>query len=159
MNLYEILQSALIRSFTDLINGAVGIIPGIIILLVGWLLARLIKTLVDRSLRAAKFDELLAKSGLDKFLHKANPEAKGSKVVASLVYALLMLAFVSSAAHAAGWTTVSEFITNFFNYLPTLLVAIAIFVIGLMVADVVKKAIITACESIGVSGARGIGNS
>lgn len=158
MNLYDILKTALVRSFTDLINGAVGIIPGILILLVGWLIARLVKSLALRSLKAAKFDDLLSKIGLDKFLLKFNPDAKGSSFLASLIYALLLLAFVSSAAHAAGWTTVSLFITNFFNYLPTLLVAIAIFVIGLMVADVVKGAIITACESIGISGARGIGN-
>jgi small-conductance mechanosensitive channel len=158
MDLVQLIKDTVYNSFADLIQSALKILPGVVVLLIGWIISKMVFTFAHKGLKAAKFDDMAGKIGLDKMLAKINPELNPSKFMAKLLYFLLMLGFVSSAAGIAGWTTITTFITDFFFYLPKLIVAILIFLIGLAVAGIVKSSIYTACHSIGISGAKAIAN-
>lgn len=157
-------------NFFDSVKGAFGsflqvaidylptIAGAILLLLFGWLVSKLISGLVRRALKAAKFDELTDKVGADKLLSKIKVESGASWFVSKLVYWLLILVFITATADVLGWDMVTAGIASFFAYLPTLLVALVILVVGLFIAEKIKGVTLATTESIGVSGAKAISN-
>jgi hypothetical protein len=79
---------------------------------------------------------------------------KVSAFLAGLVYVFVLLIFVVAAADAMHLTGVTNAISAFFAYLPTLFTALAIFLVGLWGGELVKGAVATMMDSVGLSGGR-----
>lgn len=134
------------------------IVAGLVLLLIGWVIARSISFLVRKSLKAAGFDGLSEKIGLDKILNKLKIEKGAAWLVGRMVYWLILLVFFTATADFLGWDMVTNAISAVFAYLPTLLVALVIVVLGLFIAERARALVKTTTESIGISGARAISN-
>ncbi|MDP4827595.1 MAG: mechanosensitive ion channel, partial [Flavobacteriales bacterium] len=134
------------------------IISAIVVLLVGWIISKIIFKFVHRALLGMKFDQMTEKIQLDKLLNKIKPELSASLILAKVFYWLLMLLFITSAANVLGWEMLTDGISAFMAYLPTLGISLIIFIIGVYIADLVKNMVYTAADSIGVSGAKAIAN-
>ncbi|MCB0762698.1 MAG: mechanosensitive ion channel [Flavobacteriales bacterium] len=134
------------------------ILMAIVLFLVGWLVAKIVAGIVHRALKAVNFDEIVKKVNLDKMLAKIKPDISSAQVLSRIVYWLIMLLVFTSTADFMGWDMVTAGISSFFAYLPTLLVAMILFIIGVYIADLVKNMVYTAANSIGISGAGVIAN-
>jgi hypothetical protein len=153
---------ALENSFTSFGEGIANFVPviisAIVVLLVGWIISKIIFKFVHRALLGMKFDQMTEKIQLDKLLNKIKPELSASLILAKVFYWLLMLLFITSAANVLGWEMLTDGISAFMAYLPTLGISLIIFIIGVYIADLVKNMVYTAADSIGVSGAKAIAN-
>ena len=153
---------ALENSFTSFGEGIANFVPviisAIVVLLVGWIISKIIFKFVHRALIGMKFDQMTEKIQLDKLLNKIKPELSASLILAKVFYWLLMLLFITSAANVLGWEMLTDGISAFMAYLPTLGISLIIFIIGVYIADLVKNMVYTAADSIGVSGAKAIAN-
>lgn len=134
------------------------IIVAILLFVVGWIIAKVVAGIIKKTLNAMKFDEIIKKVNLDKLLAKIKPDISAAAVLSKLVYWLIMLVVITAAADFLGWEMVTAGIASFFAYLPTLVVALLLFIIGVYIADLVKNMIYTAANSIGISGAMVIAN-
>jgi small-conductance mechanosensitive channel len=128
-----------------------GIIGAVLILLLGWLFARIVSAAVSRFLRLVKFDALGEKIQADQFLKKANIDLSPSKVVGKFVYWVLILLVIITASDTLGWTAVSEEISILLGYLPNLLIAIIFFIVGAYIASFLRDLIKGATHSLGIS--------
>ena len=150
------------KSFSDMFNSAVEMIPKVIvficILLVGKIIASIIRRVISRALKAIHFDSMLEKAGMEVMLNKIKPGLKASTIISKMLYWFVMLAFITAAADYIGFEMVTNGIEAFFAYLPQLLTAILFMFIGLYIAEMVKNVVYTAANSIGVSGAKAIAN-
>ncbi len=159
--LYRI-QDALMKSFenfgTAIANYVPIIISAIVILLVGWVISKLSARIVLKALEMIKLDDILNRIGLDKMLAKIKDGLSAAKILSKAMYYILMLLFVTSAAQVLGWDMITNGIASFISYLPTLSVALVIFIVGVYIAELIKNMIYTAANSIGVSGAKAIAN-
>jgi hypothetical protein len=153
----ELLKASLQKAFEQyvvgIINGLPGIISGVIILLLGWLIAKLLRSIVKNTLTRSGIDGAVEKSGFSKILGKVGVN-KVSAFLAGLVYVFVLLIFVVAAADAMHLTGVTNAISAFFAYLPTLFTALAIFLVGLWGGEMVKGAVATMMDSVGLSGGR-----
>lgn len=127
------------------------IIGAILILLLGWLFARIVAAAVSRFLHLIKFDTLGERIQADQFLKKANIDLSPSKVVGKFVYWVLILLVVITASDTLGWSVVSEEISNLLGYLPNLLIAIVFFIVGAYFASFARDLIKGATHSLGIS--------
>jgi hypothetical protein len=156
------LSDKLLNSFAKYGGTIVDYLPtilvAIILFIVGWLIAKLIARIIKKALLVMNFDELIKKVNLDKMLAKIKPDISAAAVLSKLVYWLIMLIVITSAADFLGWDMVTDGIASLFAYLPTLFVALLLFIIGVYIADLVKNMIYTAANSIGISGAMAIAN-
>jgi small-conductance mechanosensitive channel len=152
----ERIQHAFQAYIGSLIDALPGLASGLLVLIAGWLLARLVKSIALRMARGARLDEMAQRTGLDKVLGKFGGLTL-SKLLAGLLYALTLLVFVVAAADTMGMAGVTSAINRLLGYLPTLLTALTLFVVGLWLADKVKHAVNTLTETAGLSGARIIG--
>lgn len=152
----------LISSFTGFGEAILDYLPIIAsasaVLFVGWILSKIIAGAILKSLKSIKFDAMMEKVNLDSLLNKIKPGLSASVVVSKLIYWILMLLFITSAANVLGWQMLTDGIASFMAYLPTLGIALIIFIIGVYIAELIKSMVYTAANSIGISGAKTIAN-
>lgn len=141
-----------LRAFGQTFMRAVpSVIGAILILVLGWLFARLVSGAARRILKAVKFNRLAEKVNFREFLEKANIALSPSVLVGKFVYWLIMLLVVITASEALGWSAVSDEISKLLGYLPQLLAAIVFFVVGVYIATFVRDVIMGASRTLSIS--------
>ena len=136
-----------------LLDALPGLLSGLLVLLVGWLIARVLRWTTGRLLKRLGLDAAAEKSGLDRQLQRFGG-LKLSKLIGLVVYWAVLLVFLLAAADVMGLDTVTRGVEGFLAYLPTLLSALAIFVIGLVIAEKVKQGMSTLMSSVGIGGGK-----
>ncbi len=121
------------RTVTTFIPKLLGFL---IILLVGYFVAKLIAKLVDKGLEKAGFDRAVEKGGIKKALAKSSFDA--SDIVAKLVFFAIFIPFLSAAVGALGIAALQQPLAAFIALIPRIIVAIVLVVIGAVVAGAAK---------------------
>ena len=134
-----------------LMRAVPGIIGAILILLLGWLFAKLVSGAIQRLLKVVKFDKLAEKVNVKDFLQKANIGLTPSVLIGKFIYWSLILLVVITASDTLGWSAVSEEISKLLGYLPQLLAAIVFFIVGVYIATFVRDLIYGAAKTLGIS--------
>ena len=101
-----------------------------IILLVGWFLASLLAKGVAALLRTVKFNELAQRSGFSGFVHNMGVETDSSGVIANVAKWFVRLIALVVAFDALGLPAVSDVLRQLLLWLPNLVVALVVLVIG-----------------------------
>lgn len=152
------IQERLSAAFSQYIGGMVDALPalltGAVVLFIGWLVASLIRTIVKRT-SGKTLDKVAERAGLSSVLAKLGGITL-SKLVAGLLYALVLLVFIMASADLMGLDLVKRALESFMAYLPTLLTAVTIFILGLWGGDKVSQLVQTLTESAGLSSGRSI---
>jgi small-conductance mechanosensitive channel len=117
------------------------VVGALIVLLIGWGIARVLASLVDRGLDALHFDRRVNNTGAGTFLTRAGVHQPPSNFVASLVKWFVLLVTFLVAADALGLPQVSAVITAVIGYIPNVIAAIAIVAIGALLADFLAGAV------------------
>lgn len=128
----------------------------ILILIIGYIISRLLKSFVVALLERLKFETASEKIGLTETLTRVGIKQSASEIMGVLVFWLIMLTFLVSAAEILGLENVSQTIDSFVTYLPNVIAAALVAVVGLMIAHFVGALVETAAEGIGLEYARPI---
>ncbi len=126
----------------------------IIVILIAWLLARLISGGFEKVLKTVKFDQLSEKIKLTSFLEQAGIRTTPSAIIGRFIYWVFVLLIIASAAETLNWTAVSYQIQQFLNYLPNLVTAILVFIVGAYLASLVRDFVRSSASSLGISTGR-----
>ncbi|WP_420461171.1 mechanosensitive ion channel family protein [Neolewinella sp.] len=130
------------------------VLAALVILALGWLIARLISRGVARLLQAAGLDRLADRLGATQLLQRANVRLRPSTLLGRLIYYVLLLVVIITAADTVGWTAVSTEISKLLGYLPRLLSALVFFVVGSYIASFIRDLVRGAAGSLGISAGR-----
>ncbi len=134
------------------------IIGAIIILLLGWLLARVVNSLITKGAKRLRVNKLASRTELTDFLKKANIDSSPAELLGKMMkYIILLIAFLM-AADTMNWQILSLEIGKLLAYLPSLFVALIFFVIGTYIAGFVRDFIRAATSSLGISAGRILGS-
>ena len=109
----------------------------LVILLVGWIIARVVRGLVTRGLRLVRFNEVADRAEIDQFLAKAGVRLDPAAVVGRLAYWFLLLIFVGAAFDAFGLTQVNTVINQIVGFIPNVIVAVVVLLLGALAATFV----------------------
>ena len=121
------------------------------IFLVGWLVAKILAYLTLKFLKIIKFDTLAEKVNAISYLSKANISLSPSRLISKFVYWIMLLLVIITASETMGWEVVSNEIAKLIAYLPKLVVAIVLFIIGTYIASFIRDIILGATRSLGIS--------
>lgn len=119
------------------------LLAALVLLLAGWLLARLLRTAVKRGLEALGFGNIAEKSGLEALLRQGGVELSLAGVIAGVVFWLVLLVVTVSVANSLGLDTVASLVNQVALYLPNVLVAILVLVFGTLFARFVNRLLFT----------------
>ena len=141
-------------SMTELWAKVAGFVPNLVgmlvILLVGYGVSKLLQWMATAVLKRIRFDHASEKTGLNDTMQRIGVRRTASEIVGLLVFWFFMLTFLISAAEALGLENVSQTIDTFVAYLPKVIGAAIILVVGLLLAGFVQSAIRAALDRIGI---------
>lgn len=125
------------------------------ILLIGWIISRTIGKILSKILATVGVDRLAEMfQDIDLIQRAGVMRAKVSDLLAKGVYYMLMLIFIIASTEVLGVAAITQLFTDLMNYLPSLLTAAAILLIGIFLADMVQGAVQTLCQSLGIPSAK-----
>ncbi|MDQ3359615.1 MAG: hypothetical protein M3520_12490, partial [Actinomycetota bacterium] len=133
------MQNAWDQLWSNLVNYVPKIALFLVILIVGWLVAKAIGTAIDKVLERVGFDRAVERGGIKKAL--ANSSYDASAIVGKLVYYAILLFVLQLAFGVFGPNPISELLTGVIAFLPRIIVAIIIVVIAAAIAAAVKELI------------------
>ncbi|MDB5938734.1 MAG: hypothetical protein JWP77_1098 [Polaromonas sp.] len=107
----------------------------IIILIVGWLVASLVEKAVAALLRTIRFNELAKRSGLADFVSKMGTNTDSAGVLGAVVKWFIRLIALVVAFDALGLPAVSDVLRQLLLWLPNVIVALVVLVIGGLLAS------------------------
>ncbi|MEM6261269.1 MAG: hypothetical protein AAGI38_02095, partial [Bacteroidota bacterium] len=135
------------------------LVSAIVLLFIGWLIAKVIANIVEKLLRRLKLDELGERLNQSEVLQNSKVKIRPVFILKKFIYWLVLLMFVLMASDYLGLTIVSEQIGKLVAYLPVLLTAGAVFVIGYYIANGVKDLVGSSCKSLGINSWKLISNA
>ena len=132
----------------------------LLLLIVGWLVARIGQALIVRLLRRLGLDRLADRTGIARGLSTIGSQNTLSYVLARITYWLILIFFILLALGALGLTdVVTSALNSFFAFLPRLVVATAIFLVGAFVARVLGDAVTAMAVQSNIPSGRVLGQA
>lgn len=126
------------------------ILAFVLILIIGWFLASLIAKGVALVLRNIKFNELATRAGLAGFIQKMDVKTDAAGFFASVVKWFIRLIALVVAFDALGLPAVSDFLRQVLLWLPNLIVALVVLVIGGLAAKALSNVVRAATQQADV---------
>jgi hypothetical protein len=120
------------------------LLGALVILIVGWIVAKAIRRIVDWLLKTARFDMLADKAGITGILRKGDLKISPREVVSGLVYWLIMIMVLVMAVDALGLPKASDVLASLFAYVPKVIAALLVLVVAMFLASFVSGIVRTA---------------
>lgn len=149
----NILNDSLGAFFTKAAAFLPNFLGALIILLVGWVIAKIVQWTVGKLLKAVNFDSFIDKAGAGKFLHKGGIKKSGSKLMSSLFYWVIMLTVLVTFFNSLGLEVVSNLLNSVILYIPNIIVSCVLLVVGMYLADFVGTLVVAALKNGNVENA------
>ena len=131
------------RTVTTFVPKFIGFL---LILIIGYFIAKFVSKLVDKLLERAGFDQAVEKGGIKKALSKSQYDA--SDIVAKLVFFAIFIPVLSAAVGALGIQALQQPLAAFITLIPKIIVAIILVVIGAVLAGAAKSFIENALSGL-----------
>lgn len=111
------------------------------LLIIGWLVARLAQFVIGGLLRRLRLDALTERVGISSTLSNAGMDSSVSNLLARLTYWLILFVFILAAVESLGLIGFAETINQLVGYLPNVIAAALILLLGSLIAQVVGDAL------------------
>ncbi len=125
-------------AFSKLFGFIPNLIVLILILVVGYFIARFIRRAIVTLLRKIRFDDYIDKAGIGGPLESAG-FADSGRFLAMIIYYLIMLVVLQIALSAFGDNPVSDVVNELIAFIPKAIVAIVIVIVTGLIANAVRN--------------------
>jgi len=126
------------------------LLGALIILIVGFMTAKLIRKLVIRALDIIKFTVISDKAGITGILKKGEVKLSASQIVGGLSYWLVMIMVLVMVVNALGLTVASQLLDGLLSYIPKIIAALFVLVLGLFLGNFVAGIVKTTAHNAGL---------
>ncbi len=139
----EMVLDAIQQASTNFLQTAAELVPRAVVtislILVGWIIAALLKRVTRVVLTRTGFPRLSERQGLAEALRNADlPTAES--ILASLVFWVIFVGFLLSGVDVLGFSALQGLVREFALFVPRLLVGLVIIVVGMIVSNVAWRA-------------------
>jgi hypothetical protein len=159
MNDANPLLSKLAATFNDVLGNVIDFVPrllaALLILVIGWLLARLIRSLVIRLI--GQLDVVWQRMVSSKGLVTLQPRHPPTRFIGEILFWLSMLISVVLATEILGLGMFVSWLSEIVRYLPLLVSGLLIVLAGFVVSSLVRDLVTSAMASSGMSQGDAVG--
>lgn len=153
MNATQTLLTSLEHTWNDLVVFVPALLLAVLLLFVGWLVAKLVRRVVVRVLRRLRVDEAAERAGIDDFLVQGGVRYTTVSLIGAAIYWMILLGVFVAVLEGLGVTAAGELLRRMFNYLPNLLLGIGILVFGTLFSRVTGAVVYTYLNNLGTEAA------
>jgi small-conductance mechanosensitive channel len=111
------------------------LIGAILILIIGYFVARVLQAVVSRVLQAIGFDGWMERGGIKQFLDRAQTTETPATVLGKLVFWFVFIIAITMAADALRISQVSQVLAQLIAYIPNVIAAILILILAALLAN------------------------
>ncbi len=123
------------------------LIVAIIIFAIGWVLAALVEKLVDSIIKTLKLDSALRSAGMEDVVKRAGHNLDSGRFVGVLCKWFVIVVFLMASFEILGLNQVNEFLQSVVSYLPQVIVAVLVLLIGAVVATTMQKVVVASAKA------------
>jgi len=149
----DVFVASLSSFWTQLASFVPQLLAALVLLFVGWILANLARTGVIKLLDLLRFDSLADKTGIEAFLKQGHVDISLGRLIANLVYWVIIFIVIVTVANSLGLHLVAELFNKVVLYIPNVIVAILVLVFGILIARIINRLVFAYLNNIGVQGA------
>src|SRR4051794_3241216 len=102
----------------------------LIVLAIGWIVARVVKSLVTKALQKVGLDHALHTGSTGRYVDRVAPDTSPSRLIGSLAYWFIFLGALAIAVSQLGIAALDNFVAAIGAYLPNIIAAVLIFVVA-----------------------------
>jgi len=147
----EPLRNFVSQALTFLLNNFLAMV---VVLVIGVVVAYVARLLVGIVLRAVHFDRVCERHGLVSAMRTAGIDRTPTVTAARLTYWIVMFVFLLLAVAALDVRPMNDLVSRVFLFLPQVLAALLILVLGYLAASFLQRATLLAAVNAGVKRAR-----
>lgn len=140
------LKELLTRGWFFLVN----FLTAIVIFVIGWLVAKLIMAVVTKLLKAIKLDSIAEDIKIGEFLRKGSIKYTLSELLGVVLYWIIILGVLISVLDIMALIGVSALLDKILLYLPNVIGAVIILILGIFIAAFVSTVIRAATANVGL---------
>lgn len=153
----QVLQESYQTFFDQLAAFFPKLIGALLILIVGWIIAKLIKAGAIRLLKLVRLDKVTEKARIDQFLKEGGTQKSAIEIIGSLIYWLIMLVVILAGFNTLGLEVASELFNQIILYIPNVIVAVIVLIFGVYLASFIAQVVVTYVSNVGIENADFIG--
>lgn len=147
-----------VREMLVRIAGFLPVLLGVlVILIVGWIVAGILRNVVIKVLKLIQLDTASEKAGLGDVLRRGGIRQTLSELIGMLIYWLVMLMVFMTALNALGMTVAASLLDKVIFYIPNVIAAVFIMALGIFFSSMVGTIVRTASSNAGITQAKFLG--
>jgi len=124
-------------SFLQIVDFIPALLGAVIILLAGYLLAKVVEKLVFRGLRVIKLNEMLERGGVMEAVERSGSHLDPARVFSALIFWFIMFAVILLAGNALGLESLANVFSELVSYIPSVIAAVVIMIVGIVLGGFV----------------------
>lgn len=126
------------------------VIGAVFVFIVGWMVAVALGWLTTRVIKTLKVDKIAEKAALKEKIERAGIKLSLAEAGGWAVKWFLVLVFLMVAVDILKLTAVSDFLNKIISYVPNIIVAVIILVLGFLIAEFLNKTVRAGVKTTGV---------
>jgi hypothetical protein len=159
--MFDEIKEVLVQSYETFFNELASFLPNIIgallILIIGWIIAKLVKTAAVRLLKLIRLDVVTEKAKIDQFLKDGGSDKSAIDILGGIIYWLIMLIVILAGLNTLGLGVASELVNQIILYIPNVIVAVLALIFGVFLAGFIAQIVTTYLSNVGVENASVVG--
>lgn len=155
----EAVQQSFNRAFGDIVSWLPSILAMLVVLVAGYVIARVLDKFATTLSQSLGLQTAAERSGLAASMKQAGIQHNVPAIVGQIVFWLTMCLFLAAAFNILKLPAVSLAMEKIVGYIPNLLVATVVVVVGLLVAGFLRGVIATSADRVGISYAENLANA
>lgn len=121
----------------------------LVILVIGVLLALVIKRVLAKFLAAINFDSWSDRMGFTKLMRQGDMWGKPSAILGAIIFWLLVTITLMSGLNALQIPAIDQLVSQFFSYIPRFFSAAMILIVGYLLSGFISRAVLIAAANSG----------
>jgi hypothetical protein len=154
---FDLILDSLQRSWFQIAAYLPRVLTAIMLLILGWLIARTVQRLVVRLLRLARLEAAAEQTGVDDFLVRGGVRFTVVTLIGEIFYWGLLLIFAVAVFNLIGLTMSPESVTRLTSYVPNVMAALVVLIFGSLGARLIRGLVVAYLGNVGVKGSERIG--
>lgn len=146
----KVTYDALLNTWQGFVNFVPALIGAIVVFLIGWIIALAFGRLVSSILKSLRFNRLFEHSSWKEALEKAEMKVDPSEFIGLIFKWIIVIVFLLISVEILGLPQFADFLKSVVEWLPNLVIAIAIFIVAAVTSDIIGKITIASLERVKV---------
>ena len=152
------MRDSFAKAWHQVIGVAPQIVAMVVVVVIGYVVARFVAKAITTLAEKLGLQTAADQSGLADSMHHMGLQRNVPAIIGTIVFWLLMCVFLMAGFNILGLQAVTDAMQEIVHYIPNLLVATVLVVVGLLVATFLRGVVATSADRVGLSYAEHLAN-